>query len=47
MPIAGNDVFRLTDLGAGPLSIFDGNASKPRVFLIAGIQDNTSQGMVR
>jgi hypothetical protein len=47
MPIAGNDVFRLTELGAGPLSIFDGNASKPRVFLIAGIQDNTSQGMVR
>jgi hypothetical protein len=47
MPIAGNDVFRLTELGAGPLSIFDGNASKPRVFLIAGVQENSSQGMVR
>ena len=45
--IAGNDVFRLTELGAGPLSVFDGDAAKPRVFLIAGVQANSSQGMIQ
>jgi hypothetical protein len=46
-PIAGNDVFRLTELGAGPLSVFDGDAVKPRVFLIAGVQANSSQRIVQ
>jgi hypothetical protein len=45
-PIAGNDVFRLTELGAGPLSVFDGDAVKPRVFLIAGVHKNSPQVMV-
>jgi hypothetical protein len=47
LSLAGNSVFLLTPPGAGSLSLFDGDAAKPRILFIPGIQTASAQGMMR
>ena len=47
LSLAGNSVFLLTPLGTGPLSLFDGDAAKPRILFIPGNQQANAPGIVR
>ena len=47
LSLAGNSVFLLTPPGAGSLSLFDGDAAKPRILFIPGIQTASARGMMR
>jgi hypothetical protein len=45
--VAGNSVFLLTELGTESISVFDGDAAKPRILFIPGLQRASLQGMIR
>jgi hypothetical protein len=47
MSLAGNSVFVLTKLSAESMSVFDGDAAKPRILFIPGLQQTGVQGMLR
>jgi hypothetical protein len=44
IPLSGNAVFLVSDLSAGPLWMFDGDAAAPRVVFIAGVQQSATAG---
>jgi hypothetical protein len=45
--LAGNSVFLLTEAATGTISVFDGDAAKPRILSIPGVQQASLQGMIR
>lgn len=45
--LAGNGVFRLTELGTGSVPVFDGDAPSPRIVFIPGIPGAASQRIVQ
>jgi hypothetical protein len=45
--LAGNSVFVLTKLSTGSMSVFDGDAVKPRIVFIPGVVQLPGQGMLR
>jgi hypothetical protein len=42
LPIAGNGVFRLTELGNGPLRVVDGDSAKLRVVFVGDVQKSNA-----
>jgi hypothetical protein len=47
IPLSGNAVFLVSDLSAGPLWMFDGDAATPRVVFIAGLQQSATAGGIK